>query len=414
MPVRTLAGDRIEPEQMTYFGKYCLPLLTVAIASVLMAAVSCVKDVPEGDFSVSLQHEEVDAGKGSQFVTVHAGGDWCLTVSYSGSQSGWAQVTPESGSGDRTSVILSYLENISGEDRELALILSSEGREVSCTLVQKAPGQDGPDFPDTPSDAAVPEWMELPAVEQQEGTRFVMHDMTVGGIRTRNYSLCWSDADLVAKWVAYPLSSWTIGTEDCGRTDDWDFDPLIPEEYQPVLYRGFPSGGSAGYDRGHQIPSGDRQNYDSNRQTFYFTNMTPQLSGFNQNIWADLESKVRAIARSSDTLYVVTGCVVEGSTRTANDNEGKKVTVPAAYFKALLKYRKSGSTTGAGGYSAAAFYLEHRNYSQDGADASMLVSVDRLEELTGIDFFVNLSSAIGDGYAGMVESESPSPDVWLQ
>ena len=399
---------------MPFLRKYRLPVLAVILVAVLPGLYSCTGSLSEEEITVVLRHGEVGAEAGSQFVTVQASGDWSLGISYLEGESGWASVTPQTGSGDRSSVVLEYMENTSSGPRSLAIVLTSGGSEAQCTLVQKAAGaQQEPDDPDVPSAGGVPGWMELPAVEAGDGLRFVTHDMTVEGISTRNYSLLWNDACLVASWVAYPLSRWTIGTEDVGRTDDWQYDPEIPQEYQPCLFKGFPSGGSYGYDRGHQIPSADRQNRDSNRQTFYFTNMTPQRSGFNQGVWAGLESHVRNIAVGTDTLYVVTGCVLDGSTQTANDNEGKKVTVPSAYFKALLKYQKTGSTTGVGGYSAAAFYLEHRSYSQDVPDASMLYSIDELEEMTGIDFFVNLSSVIGEANAARVEAETPQSGIWI-
>ena len=399
---------------MPFLRKYRLPVLAVILVAVLPGLYSCTGSLAEEEITVVLRHGEVGAEAGSQFVTVQASGDWSLGISYLEGESGWASVTPQTGSGDRSSIILEYGENTSSEPRSLAIVLTSGGSEAQCTLVQKAAGsQQEPDVPDVPSAGGVPGWMELPAVEAGDGLRFVTHDMTVGGIPTRNYSLLWNDACLVASWVAYPLSTWTIGTEDAGRTDDWQYDPEIPQEYQPCLFRGFPSGGSYGYDRGHQIPSADRQSDASNRQTFYFTNMTPQLSSFNQKIWADLENKVRSIARGADTLYVVTGCIVEDSTKVAYDNEGKEVAVPSAYFKALLKYRTAGSTTGIGGYSAAGYYLEHRAYSQDSIDTSMLMSIDRLEELTGIDFFVNLASVLGSGYAAEVEAETPADRLWL-
>ena len=399
---------------MPFLRKYRLPVLAVILVAVLPGLYSCTGSLAEEEVTVVLRHGEVGAEAGSQFVTVQASGDWSLGISYLEGESGWASVTPQTGSGDRSSVVLEYMENTSSGPRSLAIVLTSGGSEAQCTLVQKAAGaQQEPDDPDVPSAGGVPGWMELPAVEAGDGLRFVTHDMTVGGIPTRNYSLLWNDACLAASWVAYPLSRWTIGTEDVGRTDDWQYDPEIPQEYQPCLFRGFPSGGSPGFDRGHQIPSADRQNRDSNRQTFYFSNMTPQRSGFNQGVWAGLESHVRNIAVGADTLYVVTGCVLDGSTQTANDNEGKKVTVPSAYFKALLKYQKTGSTTGVGGYSAAAFYLEHRSYSQDVPDASMLYSIDELEEMTGIDFFVNLSSVIGEANAARVEAETPQSGIWI-
>lgn len=400
---------------MPFLRKYRLPVLAVILVAVLPGLYSCTGSLAEEEITVVLRHGEVGAEAGSQFVTVQASGDWSLSISYLEGESGWASVTPQTGSGDRSSIVLEYMENTFSGPRSLAIVLTSGGSEAQCTLVQKAAGsQQEPDVPDVPSAGGVPGWMELPAVEAGDGLRFVTHDMTVGGIPTRNYSLLWNDACLAASWVAYPLSRWTIGTEDVGRTDDWQYDPEIPQEYQPCLFKGFPSGGSYGYDRGHQIPSADRQNRDSNRQTFYFTNMTPQLSSFNQKIWASLESHVRNIAGGTDTLYVVTGCVVgEGSPEIAYDNEGKAVTVPSAYYKALLKYQKSGSTTGIGGYSAAGYYLEHRAYSQDSIDGSMLVSIDRLEELTGIDFFVNLASVLGDRNAAEVEAEIPAERLWL-
>lgn len=399
---------------MPFLRKYRLPVLAVILAALLPGLYSCTGSLAEGEAAVVLRHVEVGPEAGSQFVTVQAAGDWSLSISYLEGDPGWASVTPQTGSGYRSSVVLEYGENTSSGPRSLAIVLTNRGMEAQCALVQRAPGsQQDPEDPDVPPAGEVSGWMELPAVDTVDGLRFVTHGMTVGGIPTRNYSMLWSDAHLVALWVAYPLSTWTIGTEDVGRTDDWQYDPEIPQEYQPCLFRGFPSGGSYGYDRGHQIPSADRQNDASNRQTFYFTNMTPQLSSFNQKIWADLENKVRSIARGADTLYVVTGCIVEDSTKVAYDNEGKEVAVPSAYFKALLKYRTAGSTTGIGGYSAAGYYLEHRAYSQDSIDGSMLVSIDRLEELTGIDFFVNLASVLGDRNAAEVEAEIPEDRLWL-
>jgi endonuclease G len=137
--------------------------------------------------------------------------------------------------------------------------------------------------------------------------------------------------------------------------------------------------------------------------------MTPQLNAHNEGIWADLEGRVRGWANTSDTTYVVTGVVVSPSSRKEKDSYGKSVTVPDAYFKAVLKYSKS-STLGM--WNAAAFYLEHKAYSGNvGKEHSM--SVDRLEEITGIDFFVNLPAKLGDDQAAAIEAADPSKSsVW--
>ena len=218
---------------------------------------------------------------------------------------------------------------------------------------------------------------------------------------------------LVAHWVAYPLCPLYLGSQK--RTDEWAYDPNVPQSQQPVLFRGF---GGGGYDRGHQLPSADRTCCrEANEQTFYFTNMTPQRGVyFNQKIWASFETRVRDWSRNADTLYVVTGCVVKGSTLTARDNDRKSVTVPVGYFKALLWYSKSSTVTAQNaGYRAAAFYLEHKDYSQTGIDRSMSMSVDELEEMVGMDFFPNLKTKAGAAIADRVEAADPKNDTfWWQ
>ncbi|MFR8804760.1 MAG: DNA/RNA non-specific endonuclease, partial [Anaerovoracaceae bacterium] len=149
---------------------------------------------------------------------------------------------------------------------------------------------------------------------------------------------------------------------------------------------------------------------------FYGTNMTPQINkGFNADIWANLEGKVRGWARDSDTLYVVTGCVIDykdGETvKYAVDNYGKKVTVPTAYYKVVLRYMKS-STFGYSGYSACAVWLDHKVYSTKTIDSSYSMSVDDLEKRLNIDFFVNLPAKVGEETTARIEAEEPKDVAW--
>jgi endonuclease G len=137
------------------------------------------------------------------------------------------------------------------------------------------------------------------------------------------------------------------------------------------------------------------------------------MNAHNGGIWQNLESKVRTIANNSDTTYVVTGCVVEGSTNTTVDSDGKKMTIPKAYFKALLRYGKSSTI---GEWTSAAYYLEHKSYPKvdGGYDLKAVsMSVDRLEEMTGIDFFVNLPAKVGEDQAARVEAQDPkNSSMW--
>ena len=115
-----------------------------------------------------------------------------------------------------------------------------------------------------------------------------------------------------------------------------------------------------------------------------------------------MRTKVAAV---SDTTYVVTGCVVEGSQEFTTDSDKKTMTVPVAFYKALLRYQKGGDPE----WAAAGFYTEHKNYGSAKNDLKAIsMSIDELETLTGHDFFVNLEGKIGKEAAASIEATDPS------
>ena len=394
-----------------------LHLTAVLLLTLLVA--SCHKEAPEVEFSISVPAIVLDGDKGTQFVKVTAAdsGQWTLTLSgEDGGAVDWAEVDPASGTGTKSSVTITWQRNDTGAKRTMILSGKCGSQKAEVTITQdvyenQPGGGGGGALPETIVADPVPKWMELPATNDKS-LYFITHDSSYNKCG-RNYSFYWDVEALVAHWVAYPLNSSLAGSGS--RTDAWDLDPKLPRSAQPVLYSGYRggysssgnvNGGSTWYDRGHQCPSADRLNYSDNVQTFYGTNMTPQDPTLNQNIWASLEQYVRDRSRKFDTLYVVTGCVVEGSTSYAYDNEGKKVTAPVGYYKALLGYQKSpavGITAQTHGYTGVAFYFENRAYSGNNYKANAM-TIDELEAKTGVDFFVNLPAAIGSDLAGKVES----------
>ena len=386
-------------------------LLAVMLPAVLLS--SCTEDEGRevmGEKAVRLSRDTVAYDHTGQFVTIESSVDWSISLSYDGTQDGWAKVSPESGSGSVNNVMLTYSANGSGESREVALNVSfSDGELVTVTLVQtgdpNASGGDEPDLdPDDPwpgleSDPYQSGWMELPAVEDEEGRAFIYHTAEVDGQQKRNYSMLYDAAGRIALWVAYPLCSDYIGS---GRTDAWGYDPKIPDEYEPLLNHGWPE---RGFDRGHQIPSGSRNaNTAMNRQTFYYTNMTAQVSRFNQGLWANLENRVRGFVSVCDTLYVVTGPIFDSGEpeRWTEDNAGNPVAVPDGYFKAVLSYNISTST-----YYSVAFVYDNEEYSRSNPTASDMCSVSEVEEMTGFTFFNNLPRSIASSVKAQCE-----PDRW--
>ena len=239
-------------------------------------------------------------------------------------------------------------------------------------------------------------WLELPKTSSTDGQDLLMHYFPDG---KRSYSAYWDYDHLVSSWVAYPLCAGNIGSGT--RTDKFCMNPLLPRNKQPYIPKAF---GGGAYDRGHQIPSADRLDWRVNFETFFATNITPQSTGLNANDWALLEGKVRTWARNSDTdtLYVVTGCSVAGSTATVDDGDGKKITVPSGYYKALLRLTKDKS------YSAIGFWFDNADSNKGSIQKSMAMSIDDLEKKVGVDFFVNLNA---DTQA-TVEAEDPATNTW--
>ena len=398
----------------------------IKVAAAVMAAcglmlTSCDEVKTEVEvFEISLKNPSVASGKGQQFVNVKCSGDWTLALVAETGEVDWARLSATSGTGNKSNVILSYDVNAGEQDRSLKIYLDNGSKSVFCELKQLGSGRHPEDDPDTGgdngsgdngsgdngsgnADLSATGWLELPAMDNPN-LGYYAHHFKMNGKTYRNYSFGWSQKDRVALWVAYPLCKlYTNGS--AGRTNAWALDPLLGNDSAA------PFGGYAGnYARGHQLPSADRQCcYDANAQTFYGTNMTPQLNEHNEKIWADLESKVRGYANTSDTTYVVTGVIVSASSKKERDSYGQSVTIPDAYFKAVLKYSKS-STLGA--WNAAAFYLEHRAYSGS-VSKEHSMSIDELEEMTGIDFFVNLPAKIGEEQAAKLEAADPAnSSVW--
>lgn len=387
-------------------------------AGVVMLALSSCGSGGKEDVlppTVEVKTAVVEAGGYSQFIYVKASSSWRITITSvdGGEPVDWIIADPSSGSGDMD-VTLKVEENKSEKERSAVITVENSAGKASKTISQKAKGSEVKPDP-TPSDGNLSPktgWMELPAIP--EGMDAFTHSMTVGSVSTRNYSFLWDYDNLVAPWVAYPLCVWNMSGK-AGRTDAWALDPLLPANKQPVLTRGFSEGNAGWFARGHQIASADRQtSYSSNAMTFYGTNMTPQINkGFNADIWANLEGKVRGWARDSDTLYVVTGCVIDykdGETvKYAVDNYGKKVTVPTAYYKVVLA---TCSTFGYSGYSACAVWLDHKVYSTKTIDSSYSMSVDDLEKRLNIDFFVNLPAKVGEETTARIEAEEPKDVAW--
>ena len=240
--------------------------------------------------------------------------------------------------------------------------------------------------------------LEVPRL-QSSGTVFIHHSTKVGADSVMTYCLEYNLSKNHSRWVAFRFDGKTRGIGS-GRSDAWADDPKLDSYYH--VGAGYFNGGN----RGHICASYDRQySKEANRQTFYMTNMSPMNGSFNSNYWTAFEQYVQEKGRSAnfaDTLYVVKGgTIANGMTQgTAVSSFGKSIVIPKYYFIALLRFK-------GGSYSSVGFWVEHNNhgYKNSSAPRSVIgdcvVNIDRLEQLTGIDFFHNLP----DGIEQSIESE---------
>lgn len=223
-------------------------------------------------------------------------------------------------------------------------------------------------------------YMETPIVNTDNNIIYVAHGFP-GRTGVRNYSMLYDKRYKMAYWVAYPLHASYIGSS--GRSDAWAFDPAISSADQVNLSSSFGNG----FDRGHQIPSGDRTaTRDLNATTFYYSNMTAQVSSMNQGIWNNLEQQVRTWTAQSDTLYVVTGAGITTATD-QNITYAKGSAIPKYYYKALAM--KKGDT-----YYTIGFRIENQIIPSGNNYNSYRVSVSDLEKETGYTFFPKLSGTV--------------------
>ena len=156
-------------------------------------------------------------------------------------------------------------------------------------------------------------------------------------IEKRSFYLCQDDYavqfDPQTKtpiWVSETLN----GTEQSGeiieRVDNFKPNPNVPYPAQAKLndYKG------SHFDRGHNAPAADMITDQSMEQSFYLTNMFPQVgANMNRGIWADLEAMVRKWSVSRNDIIVVTGPIFSQQHATIGQSN---VWVPSEIYKVVL------------------------------------------------------------------------------
>lgn len=196
-------------------------------------------------------------------------------------------------------------------------------------------------------------------------------------IKHNEYVLSYNETHEQAEWVAYSLHKNDI--QNIKRKRPYFIeDPKVKSK--SADWKNYKK---SGYDKGHLCPAGDkRYTKEAHDETFYTSNITPQKHDFNAGVWNKLEQKTRYWAKKYNHLYVITGGVLEPNLKTIGK---ERVSIPNAFYKILLDYTEPE-------IKAIAFLMPHKQSKQPLYD--FVISIDELEQKTGIDFFPELPDAL--------------------
>lgn len=205
----------------------------------------------------------------------------------------------------------------------------------------------------------------------------------------QNEWVTWYDADLrLPLWVAYRFNKEDANTFEVDRVDCFRHD----NRHSNLIGAACSDYKSSGYDRGHMVPANDsKRNQEMMDNSFLFSNMAPQLGNFNRIIWENLESRVNDWGETRG-IYIITGSVFDQDDDKERDADEdairtKNVGVPTHFYKIVLHIRDDDTL------DSISFLLPHNNKKHANKPAylkSRIVSIDEIEQVTGIDFFPDL------------------------
>lgn len=196
-------------------------------------------------------------------------------------------------------------------------------------------------------------------------------------IRHKGYTLSYNNDWRLANWVGYELTS-NETDGDVERSDWFDKDPMVKGiQVRHADYT------HSGFDRGHMAPAADMK-WDKQAmiESFYMSNICPQVHALNAGLWNSLESRVRTWARRDSAIVVICGPIVPDEPMTIGDN---RVAVPEYFYKVIA----SPYTTQPRGI---AFIMP--NEDCDMPLYKYAVTIDSVEARTGIDFLYNLPDSL--------------------
>ncbi len=179
----------------------------------------------------------------------------------------------------------------------------------------------------------------------------------------------------LSNWVAWELTAQEAKSKENERSNKFIPDPTL--KGQTALNEDY---SRTGYDKGHMLPAGDvKWSAKAMRESFYYSNICPQIPGLNRGLWKDLEEQCRLWVKESGTLMIITGPVLDDNLKRLGKN---RVAIPRRFYKVI-------ATISNNTYEGIAFIMENKDYGRTTLK-EVALPIDSVEAITGIDFFPTL------------------------
>lgn len=213
-----------------------------------------------------------------------------------------------------------------------------------------------------------------------EQLELALYNDFIDDIYHENYMLSYNYDYRVANWVGYELLASELA-DNVSRTDNFKADPKIKSNTNYDL-----DYAASYYDRGHLLPADNcTWNEVAMDECFYYSNIAPQIPEFNRGVWKAIEFMEREIALKYGRVWVVNVPIFHSN---QHDNRfgTSNIRVPDAFGKAFLVLDD-------GTYKGSAILLAHKEYNNFELE-DVVVPIDELEILSGVDIFYLLDDAI--------------------
>ena len=153
-----------------------------------------------------------------------------------------------------------------------------------------------------------------------------------------------------------------------------------------------------GYDRGHMVPNfamATRYGEAVQKRTFQMTNIAPQSPSLNRGVWRQVEHRITDLwtARYGE-IWVIVGCI--SGDRGGETLSGTDIDVPGRFYQVIVAQE--------GLDIRALAVVFEQEVPWDAWPTRYLVSIDKLEEMSGLDFLPELPTFIQEP----LEAELPS------